>query len=192
MDQLKKWWLHLDSTPTLGLPTTPELQERVKAVILQGWAESTQATYGAGPLVYHIFYDSREVPEWEQALARAALITSFISALAGLLLGKAIHNYIYSKWAWHTLYGLPWVLHEEQIAMMLKGITKLVPSVLKQDKCKPVTIKMISRIKNTLDQANSFDAAFFTCLTTIFYTIAWVGKFTTKSLTSSTLQNERT
>ena len=65
---------------------------------------------------------------------------------------------------------------------MLKGAAKLVPHVLKQDKCKPVTIEMISRIKNTLDQTNPFDAAFFACLTTIFYTAARVGKFTTQRL----------
>ena len=154
----------------------------MKAVTLQGWAESTRATYGAGLLVYHVFCDSREVPEREHAPARAALVASFISALAGSLLGKAIHNYVYSIWAWHTLYGLPWVLHEEQIATMLKGAAKLVPPALKQDKRKPVTIEMISRIKNTLDQTNPFNAAFFACLTTIFYTAAQVGEFTTQRL----------
>ena len=182
MDRLEKWLPHPDSLSILGPPATLELQERVKAVTLQGWAESTRATYGAGLLVYHVFCDSREVPERERAPARAALVASFISALAGSLSGKAIHNYVYGIRAWHTLYGLPWVLHEEQIATMLKGAAKLVPPALKQDKRKPVTIEMISRIKNTLDQTNPFDAAFFACLTTIFYTAARVGEFTTQRL----------
>ncbi|KAN0084277.1 hypothetical protein V8E55_007781, partial [Tylopilus felleus] len=131
-DRLEKWLPHLDSLSLLGPPATLELQERVKTVTLQGWAESTRATYGAGLLVYHVFCDSREVLEKDRTPAKAALVASFVSALAGSLSGKAIHNYIYGVRAWHTLYGLPWVLHEEQIATMLKGVAKLAPPALKQ------------------------------------------------------------
>jgi len=53
---------------------------------------------------------------------------------------------------------------------MLKGIAKLALPTLKQDKCKPITTQMISIIKDKLDQINPFDAAFFACLTTTFYT----------------------
>jgi integrase len=159
-----------------------ELQERVRAVTLEGWAESTRATYGAGLLVYHIFCDSRGVPETDRAPAKAVLVSSFISALAGSLSGKAIHNYIYGVQAWHTLYSLPWVLHEDQIATMLKGIAKLAPPAVKQDKRKPVTIQMMSLIKDRFDQSNPFDAAFFACLTTTFYTAARVGEFTLQRL----------
>lgn len=35
-------------------------------------------------------------------------------------------------------YGLPWVLHEDQIATMLKGVTRLTPPAFRQDKRKPV------------------------------------------------------
>ena len=63
MDHLEKWLPHPDSLSILGPPVTLELQERVKAVTLQGWAESTQAIYSAGLLVYHVFCNSREVPE---------------------------------------------------------------------------------------------------------------------------------
>ena len=141
----------------------------MKAVTLQGWADSTRATYGAGLLVYHVFCDNREIPEGEHVPANAALISSFISALAGSLSGKAIHNYIYGVCAWHTLYGLPWVLHEEQISTMLKGATKLAPPAVKQDKHKLVTTQMISLIRNKLNTDDPFDIAFFACLTTIFY-----------------------
>jgi hypothetical protein len=181
-DRLEKWPSHPDSLPFLGPPEMFELQERVRAVTLEGWAESTRATYGVGLLVYHIFCDSRGVPEIDHALAKAALVSSFISVLVGSLSGKAIHNYIYGVRAWHTLYSLPWALHEDQIATMLKGVAKLTPPTVKQDKHKPVTIQMMSLIKDKLDQSNPFDAAFFTCLTTTFYTTARVGKFTLQRL----------
>jgi hypothetical protein len=65
---------------------------------------------------------------------------------------------------------------------MLKGVVKLTPLTLKQDTHKTITIRMISHIKDILDETNPFNSAFFTCLTTIFYTAAWVGKFTTQRL----------
>ena len=94
-DQLENWPPHPDSLAFLGPPTTFGLQERVKAITLEEWVESTRTTYGAGLLVYHVFCDSRGIVERDRAPAKAALISSFISALAGLLSGKAIQNYIY-------------------------------------------------------------------------------------------------
>ena len=41
MDRLEKWLPHPNSLSILGPPATLELQERVKVVTLQGWAEST-------------------------------------------------------------------------------------------------------------------------------------------------------
>ena len=116
--------------------------------------------------------------------ASAMLISSFVSMLMGSLSSKAICNYIYSIRAWHTLYGLPWVLHEEQIATMLKGAAKLAPPAIKQDQCKPITVQMMTLIKAKLNQADPFDLAFFTCLTTIFYTAAQVGEFMIQRLDS--------
>ena len=69
-----------------------------------------------------------------------------ISALIGSLSSKAIHNYVYGIQAWHILYSLPWVLHKEQINMVLKGATKLAPSVVKQDKHKPITMQTMLRV----------------------------------------------
>ena len=183
-DQLEKWLPHPSTLSLVGPATHPELQDRVKAVTLQGWADSTRASYGAGLLVYHVFCDDREVPERNHAPASAALISSFISALAGSLSGKAIHNYIYGVRAWHTLYGLPWTLHEEQVSTMLKGASKLAPTAVKQDKRKPVTAQMISLIRDKLNLDDPFDTAFLACLTTIFYSAARVGEFTVPRLDS--------
>ena len=123
-----EWWLpHPDALTPPDSAVPPELQGRVKAVTLQGWADSTHTTYSTGLLIYHVFCDHSKIPEVDQAPASAMLILSFVSTLVGSLLSKAICNYIYGVRAWHTFYGLPWVLHEEQIATMLKGAAKLAP-----------------------------------------------------------------
>ena len=149
-----------------------ELQGRVKAVTLQGWADSTHTMYSTGLLIYHVFCNHSEIPEVDHALTSAMLISSFISMLMGSLLSKAIRNYIYGIRAWHTLHGLPWALHEDQIVTMLKGAAKLTPLAIKQDQCKPVTIQMMTLIKAKLNQTDPFNLAFFACLTTIFYMAA--------------------
>lgn len=158
------------------------LQDHVKVVMLQGWAESTRASYGAGLLVFHMFCDSQSIPEHEQAPASSNLISMFISALAGSYSAQAIQNYTYGVCAWHTVNGLPWTLHEDQISTMLKGTTKLAPSTAKQDKRQPVTTAMICAIKEKLTPEDPLDTAFFACLTTLFYSAAHVGEFTLKRL----------
>ena len=65
---------------------------------------------------------------------------------------------------------------------MLKGAAKLAPLAVKQDQCKPVTVQMMTLIKASLNQADPFDLAFFTCLMTISYMVARVGEFTIQRL----------
>ncbi|KAG6328136.1 hypothetical protein ID866_10952 [Astraeus odoratus] len=141
-------------------------------VILQGWTESIRAAYGSGLLVYHIFCDSRDIPEIEHTPASSATISSFISALAGSYSGQTIQGYIYGIHAWHMLNGLPWSLHEDQINTMLKGAARLAPPSAKQDLCSPVTTEVIRAIKSQLQDNDPFNTAFFVCLTTTFYSAA--------------------
>ena len=65
---------------------------------------------------------------------------------------------------------------------MLKGVAKLALPTIKQDKHEPITIQMISLIKDKLDHTNPFNIAFLTCLIMIFYTATQVGEFTTRKL----------
>ena len=181
-DRLAQWVPHPDILQKLGTLAAPNLQDRVKSVVIQGWSEQTRASYGAGLLVYHVFCDSQNISEQERAPAGANLISMFISILSGLYSGRTIHGYIYSVCAWHTVNGLPWALHEDQISTMLKGTTKLAPPNTKQDWRQPVTVEIIAAIGRTLTLNEPFDAAFFTCLTTVFYSAARVGEFTLRQL----------
>ncbi|KAG6326827.1 hypothetical protein ID866_12263 [Astraeus odoratus] len=61
---------------------------------------------------------------------------------------------------------------------MLKGAAKLGPPSSKQDLRQPVTVKIIAHIKSQISD-QPLDIAFFVCLTTLFYSVARVGKFTT-------------
>ncbi|KIO08849.1 hypothetical protein M404DRAFT_133098, partial [Pisolithus tinctorius Marx 270] len=154
----------------------------VREVTLRGWNESTRASYGAGLLVYHVFCNSRDVPEEERAPADTNLVSTFISALAGSYSGKTIQGYIYSVRTWHTLNSLPWILHEDQIAVMLKGAAKIAPLASKQNLCRPITVQMICDLHKHMQELDPLDVAVFTCLTTIFYTATRVGEFTMKRL----------
>ncbi|KAG6328696.1 hypothetical protein ID866_10394, partial [Astraeus odoratus] len=119
-------------------------------VILQGWAENTRAAYSSGLLVYHIFCDSRDIPEMECTPTKSATISSFISALTGSYSGQTIQGYVYGIHAWNMLNGLPWSLHEDQINTMLKGVAKLAPPTARQDLQSPVTTEIIGAIKRQM------------------------------------------
>ena len=63
-DRLAQWLPHpdvLSEHATGSIPT--DLQERIKAIALLGWADSTKAVYGVGLLVYHIFCDKKTISD---------------------------------------------------------------------------------------------------------------------------------
>lgn len=181
-DCLAQWVPHPVTLQKLGTLVAPDLQDHMKSVVLQGWSKQTRASYGAGLLVYHVFCDSWNIPEQERAPASSNLISMFISILSGLYSGKTIHGYIYGVRAWHTVNSLPWALHKDQISTMLKGAAKLAPPTARQDRRRLVTMEIIMVIKGTLTLNEPFNAAFFACLTTIFYSTARVGEFTLRQL----------
>lgn len=184
-DRLAQWLPHPDvlSEHATG-PIPTDLQERIKAIALLGWADSTKAVYGVGLLVYHVFCDKKTISDKDRAPASSNLISAFISCLAGAYSGSAIHNYFYGVRAWHTLYGLPWAVNENQIGIILKGAAKLAPPMAKQVLRAPITTDMMEIIKAHLRDQNPFDTAFFACLTTVFYAAARVGEFTLRRLDS--------
>ncbi|KAG6332277.1 hypothetical protein ID866_6812 [Astraeus odoratus] len=65
---------------------------------------------------------------------------------------------------------------------MLKGATRLAPPSAKQDLHSPVTTEVIKAIKSQLQDDDPFNTAFFTCLTTTFYSAVRVGEFMIKWL----------
>jgi hypothetical protein len=92
---------------------------RIQDVICHAWAESTHESYGSGLLVYHVYCDSRLIPEPERAPASSTLISAFIAFAAGSYSGKTIANYIFGVRAWHILHGLEWSLDDMQIDAQL-------------------------------------------------------------------------
>ena len=178
-DRIALWFPHPDSIMTHGPQIPAEARDKVRAVTLHAWADSTKSSYGAGLLVFHVFCDSHNIPERERAPANSALISRFISSLAGYYSGQTIQGYIYGVWAWHTLNSLPWSLHEDHIAAILKGAIKLAPPSTKQDLRQPVTVEIIAAIHSCLTNS-PLDKAFYACLTTLFYTAARVGEFTVR------------
>ncbi|KAJ7912834.1 hypothetical protein B0H13DRAFT_1613061, partial [Mycena leptocephala] len=63
---------------------------------------------GSGLLSFHVFCDSKTVPEAVRAPASPTLVTGYISTFAGFLSGLTISNYVSGVRAWHMVYGVPW------------------------------------------------------------------------------------
>lgn len=112
-DRLSQWPPHPNVWTLPVIPVACELQEHVKAVTLQGWAESTWASYGVVLLVYHIFCNHWGILELDRTPASPDLISTFISVLVGAYSEQLINNYIYRVHTWHTVYSLPWKLHKD-------------------------------------------------------------------------------
>ncbi len=77
--------------------------QRIEAVIGESWSESTRQSYGSGILAFHVFCDSRNIPEEQRAPAHPILIAAFLANMAGVYSGKTLHNYLAAVRAWHIL-----------------------------------------------------------------------------------------
>ena len=170
-----------ESSRQIGMLSEQDLT-RVFEVMAGSWADSTRKAYGSGLLVYHIFCDTRSIPEDQRAPASSVLIAAFIASLAGSHSGSAISNYLYSIRAWHTLHGVKWHLNDTEMAAVLKGADKMAPTSSKRKKRRPYTIQFITAIRSQLNLEEPQDAAVFACLTTCFYAVARVGEFTVPHL----------
>ncbi|EIM79638.1 uncharacterized protein STEHIDRAFT_87996 [Stereum hirsutum FP-91666 SS1] len=164
------------------LPLSPFDLERLQAVLAHAWADSSYETYGSGLLLYHIFCDIFNISEFQRAPTSPVIMSLFISMLAGSYSSSAIANAVAAVQAWHTLHGVLWVMDKKEIGLMLKAAERLVPESSRRPKRDPFTIEMLDAIGSSLDLTDSFNACFWSCLTTTFYATARLGEFTLPTL----------
>ena len=180
-----KSWKPLNSRPQRGnhLPLlSKDDLSRIESVVAHAWANSTKETYGSGLLVYHVFCDSKNIPEDQRAPASAILISSFLSNLAGSYSSAAVTNYLQGVRAWHIIHGLDWSIKDDEVDALLKASASLAPPSLKRKPREPYTVEIIIAIRRHLDLDMPLHAAVFACLTTTFYATARVGEFTVQTL----------
>ncbi|KAJ6595213.1 hypothetical protein DFH09DRAFT_1244549 [Mycena vulgaris] len=124
--------------------------------------DGTIEVYGSGLLSYHVFCDSKHIPERQRALASPPLIAAYLFTLAGVYAGGTVSNYMSSIRAWHVLPGVAWNMNDDKIKGLLKA----------------------ADLHPHFNLANALDASCWSCLTTLFYSTSRGGKFTTKNLKS--------
>jgi len=159
--------------------------KRIADVMEVVWEPSTLEGYGTGLLTYHVWCDTRAMPEEQRAPLSPVVAAAFVSTLAGTFSWKTIRNYLYSIRAWQIFHGVKWEMNEPEMEALLKATEKATPESSKRKKRTPYTPHFILAIRNQLDLINSpFEAAVYACLTTIFYACARVGEFTVPTLTA--------
>ncbi|KAF8823981.1 hypothetical protein HHX47_DHR9000467 [Lentinula edodes] len=170
---------------SLDLPD--EFAERVQSVLTAGFAKSTLETYASGLLAFHVFCDSREIPELQRAPCSLDLLQSWIATMAGHYAGTSVKNYVHGVRAWHIIHGIEWKIDKAPIDAMIQGAERS-----KRKKRLPFTISYIESILTGLDPNDPFDAACGGCLTTSFYCAARVGELTVPNLRDFSASNHVT
>ncbi|KAG2056796.1 hypothetical protein BDR06DRAFT_879473 [Suillus hirtellus] len=164
------------------VPLTDSDVDRILVVIAHSHAPNTRECYGSGLLVFHVFCDSRNIPESQRCPASSILVLSFLAACAGMYSGKTLDSYFYGIRAWHLLHGLPWSVDQAQASLTLEGAKSLAPLSSSRPKRAPFTVALLLALHSTLDLSTPLHAAVYACLTTSFFTIARMGEFTVPSL----------
>jgi hypothetical protein len=170
-----------DTSRTL-LNFSEEDHQRIIDVMSHAWEEDTRETYGSGLLVYHVYCNSKNIPEHERAPAGQLLLSGFVSTLAVSYSGKTISNYFYGVQAWHILHGMPWHLEKAEMETMLRVAEKLTPPTSKKEQRRPYMPNFIVALSLHFNHTNPLDAAVYACLTTCFYASARLGEFTMRRL----------
>ena len=158
--------------------------DRILSVINVSWAQGTRETYGAGLLVYHVFCDTRSIPDSQRCPATPLLIVTFISSCAGSYSGSTLANYVFGIRAWHILHGQAWSMDDNQVKAALDGAANLAPPSSKRPKREPFTLTLIEMLFSKLDPSDPLDATVRACLATSFFTLVRTGEFTVSALDS--------
>ncbi|KAJ7772447.1 hypothetical protein B0H16DRAFT_1305397 [Mycena metata] len=184
-DRLRLWRpLAGRSSHGSGLPPGEDDLVRIVDVLAVAWAEGTSETYGSGLLSFHIFCDSKAIPEASRAPAAPTLIAAYISALAGFLSGGTISNYVSGIRAWHILHGVAWAMNVAELEALLRAADRLTPASSKRQARMPYTTDILVKLRPFFDLSKHLDAAVWSCLLTLFWSTSRGGEFTVKTLTS--------
>lgn len=146
------------------------------------WAQGTRESYGAGLLVFHVFCDTRNIPEHERCPVDTLTMLTFVTSCAGAYSGKTLANYVFGIRAWHVLHGQGWKVDQGELKSALDGAANEAPPGSKLPKRDPFAITSIIKIRTHLNLEAPLDAAVFACLTTSFYSLARLGELTVKSI----------
>ncbi|KAF5380028.1 hypothetical protein D9615_006170 [Tricholomella constricta] len=179
-ERLRLWQPEKPITPS-GVVNQHDI-DRVVATLALGFAEGTKESYGSGLLAWHVWCDSKEVPEQDRAPASQILISAFISSLTGAFVGKTIRNYVYGLRAWHVVHSMPWRPNDNELDLLLKAADKLTPETSKRKKRQPYTVAFILKLREKMNPDDPFDTAIFACLVCLFYSASRVGEFTVRRL----------
>lgn len=172
-------WRPIDS-PRLNLIRADN--QNIHALLIQGYAENTRDTYGAGLKLFHAFCNARGVSETDRAPASRELVTEFVGSIIGFYAQSTIKNYYYAILAWHRIHLLPISTKDDEIELLFKTAAKVSPPQSKRTKREPLRTETIQKIHAVIDPTIPIDVAVYACLTTSFYAIARLGEFTTKRM----------
>ena len=162
----------------LLFPRTPLSKQ--KQLLLHSFASSTKATYGTGLLKFHIYCDTSQIPEIHRTPCITALLAGFITILSGQHSKTTIANFIAAVKAWNLVNSLPHDIDNATIHKLLRGPGRIQPLPLHRQQ--PITTHMIQRILVNLDISKHEQAGGDGCLTTVLWTCARLGEFTTPTI----------
>ena len=148
------------------------------------------AVCGSGLLMWHCFCDNKDISDPQRALATQPLVSAFIAHMATAYSRRTISNYLNGVQVWHILHSIPWA--QEEMDAILCTTKKLTPVAMRRKRQLPYTPAFITSVRQHLDLDDPLNAVIFTCLTTCFYALARLGKFTIQTISSFNLNKQIT
>ncbi|KIJ48694.1 hypothetical protein M422DRAFT_162262 [Sphaerobolus stellatus SS14] len=174
-DRLMLWKPLKSHTRVAGL--SDKALSEILWVMEKGWAPGTLSTYGSSLLLFHVFCDEQGIDEAVRCPADPTLLLAFVAVCSGYYSGSTIANSLHGVRAWHLLHGVKWVPSRDELTAVVTGATRLAPTSSKRILRAPWTVDMLTRVCQVLDPSSNFDIAWYTVLTTIFWSMARTVEF---------------
>ena len=162
--------------------------ERVMLVFGASITEAMKELYGTDLLVFHVYCNTKNVPDDQWAPVSHNLLATFLANCTGAYVGSMISNYTTAIKAWHILHGLEWKIKDTEYKVLLKGTARLAPVSSKRTKVASFTVEILERFCLCMDLNNPCDMAIFACLICFFFSIARLGEFTAPAIANFNLQ----
>ncbi|KAF8183698.1 DNA breaking-rejoining enzyme [Pholiota molesta] len=177
-DRLIAWTTPISSSfrQTISSILPPSDALALLHVMLFSLDEKTRELYGAGPLRFTQYCDSRNIPEVDRMPASEILLAGFSAAMAaGKVARTTLDNWLAGLQFWHTINGAPWY-GQDMLRAVKGGVSKLVPDASRRAKRPPVTIQHLYALRRGLDFSSLFDAAIWALACVAFWSCCRLGE----------------
>lgn len=136
--------------------------------VLNGLAESTRTTYGAGIVKFTQFCNHWAIPEEDRMPASYALLCAFLSSVSGTVADGSVWSYMAGVRAWHVFNHAPWHGDDGWVQLARSSASKEGAKFRKKQRA-PILFEHLVALRRAISLEDPFHAAVWAVALVTFF-----------------------